>query len=371
MDIKRLNDEGRELWNRKAEFWDALHGDTGNDFHRGLVEPSVLRLLGLRAGEAVLDIGCGNGALARRLASLGARVCAFDFSAEMLRLAKARQETNSPTIEYRLIDATDEAAMLALGFGRFDAITCAMTLMDIPTVDPLFRAAARLLRSDGRLVFATQHPAFNSNNPIFVHEKEDRDGVVSDHYAVKLRAYLNLPPVKGSGAPGESNPHYYYHRSLSDMLNAAFAAGFALGWLARAGFHGRRCRRRKRAVVAAADTVTAGAGRALAPRLSRGIVAIEQGGFMAAAGEFRQQSGQVGERVFDIAAPAFVLRFDRDYGVGCRIAGGAGCALSPAPASGDDHALLIGEDHFARRRLDDRVAAEIDEFLAAIGVSAR
>ncbi|MCY4061309.1 MAG: class I SAM-dependent methyltransferase, partial [Chloroflexi bacterium] len=183
-----------------------------------------------------LDIGCGNGALARRLAEQGTRVTAIDFSEELIRLAKARRRANVAVVEYLTLDATDEAAMLALGAGRFDAITCTMTLMDIPTIDPLFRAAACLLRKGGRFVFATQHPAFNSNNPIFVQEKEDRDGVVSDHYAVKIRAYLDLPPVKGSGAPGEPSPHYYYHRSLSEMLGAAFAAGFILDGLLEPAF---------------------------------------------------------------------------------------------------------------------------------------
>lgn len=236
MDIKRQNEEGRELWNRKAQFWDALHGDRGNSFHRRLIEPSVLQLLELQTGETVLDIGCGNGALARRLAEQGARVTAFDFSAELIRLAKARDSGGAAAIAYHVMDATDEAAMLALGAGRFDALTCAMTLMDIPIIDPLFRAAARLLRADGRFVFSTQHPAFNSNNPIFVQEKEDRAGVVSDHYAVKLRAYLDLPPVKGAGAPGEPSPHYYYHRPLSELLDAAFAAGFALDGLLEPAF---------------------------------------------------------------------------------------------------------------------------------------
>lgn len=236
MDIERLNAEGRELWNRKAEFWDALHGDRGNWFHRRLIEPTALQLLELRPSEAVLDIGCGNGALARRLGELGARVTAFDFSEELIRLAKARNRADSGGVEYHIIDATDEAAMLALGIGRFNAVTCTMTLMDIPTIDPLFRAAARLLRAGGRFVFSTQHPAFNSNNPIFMQEKEDRDGIVSDHYAVKLRAYLDLPPVKGAGAPGEPSPHYYYHRSLSELLGAAFNAGFALDGLLEPAF---------------------------------------------------------------------------------------------------------------------------------------
>lgn len=37
-----LNEEGRELWDRKAAFWDALHGEEGNKFHRQLVSPAVV-----------------------------------------------------------------------------------------------------------------------------------------------------------------------------------------------------------------------------------------------------------------------------------------------------------------------------------------
>lgn len=228
MDIKQLNDEGRELWNQKARFWDELHGEYGNVFHRKLVEPSVLRLLDLRAGESVLDAGCGNGVIARRLARAGAVVTAFDYSAAMLALARARDSAVGVRVDYHLIDATDEAALLRLGLQRFDAITCSMALMDMPAIGPLFAAASQLLKPAGRFVFATMHPAFNSNNPVFLHEKEDRDGLVSEHFSVKLRHYLDMPPVKGSGAPGEPTPHYYCHRPLGELLGTAFAAGFVL-----------------------------------------------------------------------------------------------------------------------------------------------
>lgn len=234
MDTKQLNEEGRKLWNRKARFWDELHGDRGNLYHRRLVEPSILQLLVLRSGERVLDVGCGNGALARRLAKEGARVSAIDFSEEMIRLAKGRAFASD--INYRVADATDKEGLLSLGAGHFDAIVCAMTLMDIPTVAPLFEAASVLLRAGGRFVFATMHPAFNSNNPVFFQEKVDRDGVVSTVAGVKINAYLELPPVKGAGAPGEPTPHYYYHRPLGALLQEAFEAGFILDGLLEPAF---------------------------------------------------------------------------------------------------------------------------------------
>jgi len=45
-----------------------------------------------------------------------------------------------------------------------------------------------------------------------------------------------MPPVKGAGAPGEPAPHYYYHRPLSALLGAAFAAGFVLDGLLEPAF---------------------------------------------------------------------------------------------------------------------------------------
>ena len=231
MDTKQLNDEGRELWNQKAKFWDELHGDNGNNFHQTLISPSVERLLNLQAGEHVLDIGCGNGVLARRLSELGGHVVACDFSSELIELAKARGQTTGTPITYYVIDATDENALLALGEAKFDAITCTMAIMDMPTLVPMFLAVRQLLAEGGRFVFSTMHPTFNSNNPIFVQEKGDSDGVLYTQFSVKITGYIDLPPTKGAGAPNEPNPHYYYHRPLHELLGLAFEAGLVLDGL--------------------------------------------------------------------------------------------------------------------------------------------
>lgn len=235
-ETRRLNEEGREAWDKKAAFWDDLHGDRGNRFHQELIGPAVERLLDLQPRERVLDIACGSGVLARRLAELGGLVTAVDFSAGLVERAKARGQTGGEQIRYLVADATDEDALAALGEGAFDAVTCTMALMDMPVVAPLYRAVKRLLLPGGRFVFATSHPAFNSNDPVFTAELEDVEGELVLRNALKISRYKSIPPQKAMGAQNEPTPHYYYHRPLEELLGEAFKAGLVLDGLEELAF---------------------------------------------------------------------------------------------------------------------------------------
>jgi SAM-dependent methyltransferase len=221
---RSLNEETRRLWDAKASFWDENMGD-GNRFQNTLIAPATERLLDARPAERILEVACGNGVMSRRLAALGANVVATDFSGKFLERAKARGTEN---IEYRLGDATNEAELLALGEGNFDAAVCNMALMDMVEIEALMRALTKLLAPDGRFVFCVPHPCFNSNATTMLAEVEDDGGELSTKYSVKLSGYLDIPPGKGAGMPGEPNPHYYFHRPLHELLGACFSAGFVM-----------------------------------------------------------------------------------------------------------------------------------------------
>jgi 2-polyprenyl-3-methyl-5-hydroxy-6-metoxy-1,4-benzoquinol methylase len=224
----RLVAEVREIWDAKAAFWDEQMAD-GNQFQRELIAPAIERLLALLPGERILDVGCGNGVASRRLAHLGARVVAIDASARFLELAHARSQALLDRIDYRLVDATDEEQLLALGHERFDALLCSMVLMDMPVIDPLLRAAGRLLAPSGRFVFAVLHPAFNSIAVSLCAEMTDGgDGRLVTTHSLKVTDYLAVPAGKGTGMPGEPKPHWYFHRPLHELFGAFFQAGFVL-----------------------------------------------------------------------------------------------------------------------------------------------
>lgn len=112
----------------------------------------VSRLLGLAAGEAVLDVGSGPGLLATEMAQeVGptGRVCGIDVSDSMLALARARaMPSGSAPVEYRL----GGADAVPYPDGSFDAVVCTQVLEYIVDIPAALAEAARVLRPGGRLL---------------------------------------------------------------------------------------------------------------------------------------------------------------------------------------------------------------------------
>jgi 2-polyprenyl-3-methyl-5-hydroxy-6-metoxy-1,4-benzoquinol methylase len=234
-DLRQANEETREAWDHNAAFWDEHIGE-GNDFVEVLVWPATVRLLGLKPGERVLDVACGNGLTSRRLATMGARVVAFDFSSQMIAHARRRTTEHADYIEYHVLDATDEAALLALGEGRFDAAICNMALFDMAEIEPLFHALRWLLVPGGRFVFSVIHPCFNSAHVVQMAEMQDREGEIVTVYSVRVSRYMTPTVARGAAIFGQPKPQLYFHRPLQTLLGAGLDAGFVLDGLEERAF---------------------------------------------------------------------------------------------------------------------------------------
>ena len=153
-------EENRRIWNANARWWDDRIGE-GNDFQTLLIEPATERLLNVTSGDTILDVACGAGRFARRMALLGAKVIAIDTSTEFI--ARARERTPADTsIDYRLLDAASTYDLLSLDGNHLTKAVCTMALMDMPEIVPLFRALGTLLPRDGAFVFSVTHPCFHS-----------------------------------------------------------------------------------------------------------------------------------------------------------------------------------------------------------------
>ena len=236
-DIQHSNDETRATWDANAAFWNEKIGE-GNDFVNLLQWPAILRLLDPQPSQNILDIATGNGLTARRLAALGARVSAFDFSAELIKLAQARTSPTLP-ITYYVLDATDESALLTTlassassgsseTSSLFSSALCNMALFDMADIRPLFHVLPKLLNPGGIFVFSLTHPAFNNTSTVHVAEEMDDEGVIRSVYSVKVSQYMTPHQARGAAMRNQPRPQFYFERPLQYYLNLGFKNGFVL-----------------------------------------------------------------------------------------------------------------------------------------------
>src|SRR5436309_1970250 len=109
--------------------WAAVY-DTDPNPLVAIEEAHVDRLLGDVRGRDVLDVGCGTGRHALRLAAAGARVTAVDFSDAML--TRARAKPGGAVVEWR---AHDLAEPLPYPAAAFDRVLCGLVLDHIAGLD--------------------------------------------------------------------------------------------------------------------------------------------------------------------------------------------------------------------------------------------
>jgi 2-polyprenyl-3-methyl-5-hydroxy-6-metoxy-1,4-benzoquinol methylase len=231
-----LNAGAVEAWEALAGWWDDTTGEA-DEFHRQLVIPASDRLLALRPGERVLDVGCGNGGYARHLAAQGAEVVAFDASRQFVERARRKTTQWRDRVSYQHIDGTDRPALLALGERAYDAAVCKMALMDMAVIHPLVSALAELLKPGGRFIFSVLHPAFNSTGTsLWMEEATTQAGELVVERGVKVMRYLAPEARRGIGILGQPHVQYYFHRPLSLLLNVCFESGFVLDGIEEPGF---------------------------------------------------------------------------------------------------------------------------------------
>jgi 2-polyprenyl-3-methyl-5-hydroxy-6-metoxy-1,4-benzoquinol methylase len=217
----------RETWNQLSRWWDDQTGE-GDAFHRHLIHPLLDRCLSLTRGSRLLDLACGNGAVARRFASRGVMVTAVDFSETFLEIAKAKG--NDPgTIDYRLMDIGRGEELNHLATGSFDAAVCSMALHTLRDIDPLLTTLARVLVPNGRFVCSIVHPYFNSTPCMSIVSEDDfSQEPIRSTRSVRVFDYLTPVGFLARAKPDQPLPHHNYHRPLSALLAGCFAAGFVL-----------------------------------------------------------------------------------------------------------------------------------------------
>jgi 2-polyprenyl-3-methyl-5-hydroxy-6-metoxy-1,4-benzoquinol methylase len=196
---------------------DAMEGE--GDPHRiVLLDPALFQLLPEVSGLRVLDAGCGEGYLCRKLAALGARVTGVDYSRELLAFAKARTD---PALGVRYVHGNCEC-LEALDAGSYDIVVSNMVLQDLSDHHAALASFHRVLVEDGVLVFSISHPCFSTPGCGWVRDDEGRKLYWKvDHYFAEGAYEQPWPPDAEEGV-------LLYHRTLSNYLMTLLRTAFEL-----------------------------------------------------------------------------------------------------------------------------------------------
>jgi tRNA (uracil-5-)-methyltransferase TRM9 len=124
---------------------------------RSRLQPGALRVLeGTPQDASVLDLGCGTGGVARRLAALGHGAAYIGLDSSAVLLSHAQAASDHPQAEFHQADLTDPAWTQRLP-SRFDRVFAFAMLHHIPGErlrSGLLRQIHTVLEEDGQFVLS-------------------------------------------------------------------------------------------------------------------------------------------------------------------------------------------------------------------------
>lgn len=197
-----------EFWEEQAEAWVRWARAPGHDSYWLFHRDRFLELLP-PPGRLTVDVGCGEGRLARDLKALGHSVLAVDRSPTMVRYAREAD----PELDIRECDAT----ALPVEDGSADLVVSFMSLMNTDDLDAAVREAARVLAPRGSYCVAIVHPLNTAG--AFASRESDAPFVIEGSYFEETQ---RLIPVERDGF---EMTFLDQHRPLEDYFRAMESAG--------------------------------------------------------------------------------------------------------------------------------------------------
>ena len=221
-----MSDNG--LWDEHAQWWiDGFTDGADPEYVEQIIPLAVEELAGR---HKVLDIGCGDGQIARALAAQGSEVLGVDPT--QLHIDVAIERGGGP--RYLLGGATN----IPTDDETFDAVVACLVFEHIDQMDEAMTEVARVLKPNGQFSFFLNHPL----------QQTPGSGWIDDHIIDPPEQYWRIGPylVETESIEEVEKDVYirFIHRPLSRYVNALLANGMMLermvepsppaGFLARA-----------------------------------------------------------------------------------------------------------------------------------------
>jgi SAM-dependent methyltransferase len=219
--------------------WDACgaafdrYTSTEDSYSENIERPVIESLLGDLSNTSALDLGCGSGTYATRLAARGAQVVGVDLSATMLRLARDRARTSGVALELLVADI---ARPLPFSSAQFDLVFTATVLHYVEDLRSAMHEIARVMRPQARLIASVLHPMGTARFPVHLSNDASVDGWEArarwpSRYFGATQRSIETPWLGFGNVSHEGHRLDCFHHTVSDYFAAMQSAGLRVAEL--------------------------------------------------------------------------------------------------------------------------------------------
>ncbi len=208
-------------WHQVGDWYNNLVGSKGQYYHNHVVLPGVIRLLHLDSQDSLLDIGCGQGVLARHIQK---SVLYTGVDAAPSLIASAKQYDRSQTHEYFVADATKP---LPLKPQIFTHVAIVLSMQNIEFPDRVMESIRPFVTRGTVVVLVLNHPGFRipRQSSWGIDEENKLQYRKINRYMTPQKIPITMHPGSGSSAMTWSfhQPISYYvtlFTSRNYMLSA-------------------------------------------------------------------------------------------------------------------------------------------------------
>lgn len=208
----KVNERNNGLWDEHAQWWiDGFTNGVDPEYEEQIIP---LALEELHGKKVILDVGCGDGQIARALARQGSDVLGIDPT--QIHIDVANERGGGP--RYELGDATH----LPVTDNSQDAVVACLVFEHIDEVDAAIAEVARVLRVGGQFSFFLNHPLLQTPGSGWI------DDFILDPPEQYWRIGAYLVETESIEEVEKDVFIRFIHRPLSRYVNALLANGLSI-----------------------------------------------------------------------------------------------------------------------------------------------
>lgn len=205
-------------WQKSGKWYNKIVGDKGHYYHQHVVMPGVLRLISLSVTDKLLDIGCGQGVLARQIDPKISYI-GVDLAKNLIQSAKAQDKNQKHN--YFLADAT---TTLPFPDKDFSCVVAILSLQNMEKPQQAIKNVSLHLKKGGKFVMVINHPSFRIPRQSGWGVGENK---LQYRYENRYMTHLKIPITMHPGEK-ESELTWSFHFPLSFFTKALLDSGLVI-----------------------------------------------------------------------------------------------------------------------------------------------